>query len=110
MMSPEAMRKWIADLRSGEYQQMHGNWVNDKKNPTAFCCLSVALHTSGQLTIALADAMMFGRVATMLGLEYADAIDLCGLNDGKMMNFSEIADHIERVLLPKAERFALTIQ
>lgn len=39
-MNPEIKAKWIAALRSGDYEQAKGS-LRDFNNPNAFCCLGV---------------------------------------------------------------------
>lgn len=96
-MDANLKAKWIAALRSGEYQQGAGLLFNEDER--AYCCLGVLCAVSG-LAINADDDCVVGdegrddgcyfTIEAMVG----DYKPLARLNDsGK--SFAEIADYIE---------------
>ncbi len=118
-MNPEVKAKWIAALRSGEYQQASGQLCSG----TGFCCLGVLSElyiqetgkgrwVAGQPYVQFADASGFREAtelpsAVMLWADIETAapfvytpdgtVDLIKENDDGTP-FSEIADVIEAYL------------
>jgi len=117
-MNSELKTKWLAALRSGEYEQGTGQLMTrDKK----YCCLGVLAHVAGDLKIA-DDKIEGGRgsadtqrgegyltVAGELsdccelpdeylekyGLSRTTADELINMNDGGRYAFTTIADWVE---------------
>jgi hypothetical protein len=101
-LDPEFKAKWVAALRSGEYQQCTGKLRSDQ----GFCCLGVALdlidHAEWESQhwrdIYLKD---IGPTAPVIGIQRDTAYSLAEMNDGESCekrSFSEIADYIEKYL------------
>jgi len=40
-MTPEVKEKWLAALRSGEYEQARNDFMATKDGKTRYCCLAV---------------------------------------------------------------------
>jgi len=118
-MSKEVIKNWVATLRSGEYRQgkeylRHIDLVGNEK-PDCFCCLGVlcdmydsqAWGVSRFATVYSYDgdpnnspAMDIPpqSVLDWAGIDDDDATVLAGMND-EGMDFSDIADYIERTHL-----------
>ena len=116
-MNPDVKTKWVAALRSGEFEQGR-NRLNDGGN---FCCLGVLCElavaegvivkeprhlASGQETaVVLYDGRSTQpsvKVMDWAGLTQADPevgrTTLMGMNDEAMAPFTEIADAIDEYL------------
>lgn len=104
---PEAIDKWIAALRGGEYVQGKSRLQHNSK----FCCLGVFCEVIGVPTkgkrpdgAVLYDFGYLVLEATLsLDVERLYKIDvntLISLNDAKGASFSEIADYIEQNIKP----------
>ena len=112
-MTPELKARWVAALRSGEYEQGGGALRRSRpQRPDEFCCLGVLCDLVksdlGLAWVPLADSVIYKfddrsgslspAVADRLGLE-EDIIDrLIEYNDGDRLPFTAIADFIERTL------------
>jgi hypothetical protein len=116
MMNPELKAKWVAALRSGEYQQcsdaMHVSDEHDDDAKGYHCCLGVLRHLTtgtndiGEVTIADDDPYTMPTIAERKawGLTYRDVSVLAAKNDGgrdvvgvvhKRKTFAGIATYIE---------------
>lgn len=98
-MKPEIKTKWIAALRSGEYQQVQQDLHNDE----GYCCLGVLQSVLAQELIELPadDGDSFLKVEPCLeltGLTFTDQKTLWRMNDDDEKSFDEIADYIEQNL------------
>ncbi|OFA33311.1 hypothetical protein BAE46_00955 [Glaciecola punicea] len=113
---PEPIRLWIADLRSGEYQQSTGNLENNE----GFCCLGVGCKTAQKNGIkiyayedkleskgkiigfslrkqksALKWLNLQNPFGEFRGSSFKSCDTLIDLNDEENYSFNEIADFIE---------------
>ena len=110
-MKKELKEKWVAALRSGNYQQ--GRYALKRTNNT-YCCLGVLCEVGGetfefQPPSELIDyptacqlkrfpyqtAYLPSQLYTEFGLDKQITRELIALNDDKGLTFSEIADYIE---------------
>jgi hypothetical protein len=123
MMNQEYKEKWVAALRSGDYEQCKGRLRTDKDDATkAYCCLGVLSDvvakenpkyiwqnnvvmtpTGSYGSTALAKHMaVYLNMDTDPLVEYLAAPDnrasLSALNDTYNLNFNQIADIIEAQL------------
>ncbi len=92
-MDPELKAKWIAALRSGEYEQTTGQLHSG----IGYCCLGVLHHV---ITGSVPDAGWGGRLCSMPEeiepLRNAGHIrTLTNLNDEALLTFPQLADWIE---------------
>lgn len=112
-MNQEVKKKWIEDLRSGEYEQGHGS-LNQKNK--YFCCLGVLCDIHSKETGTpwvdggYGDLYKYMESGGILPREVRDWAGLssynpvvCGrtlssLNDRDLAPFEEIADLIEEYL------------
>lgn len=121
-MNPEIKEKWVAALRSGEYEQANGTLhkieQKDGKEVHSYCCLGVLCE------LAVADGVVepkrhLGRDVGGYGpnaevwflpipvrewagmdsgdpeVEYGEYVNLSSLNDVNKLSFTEIADVID---------------
>jgi hypothetical protein len=99
-----AMKKWIAALRSGEYEQTGAQL----QSPKGFCCLGVACEVLIPRELQnvfggrLLGSMPSSQKASPKWLQLINSetmkitgIDLVTLNDSRLANFNEIADLLE---------------
>jgi hypothetical protein len=108
-MKPEHKIKWIADLRSGEYQQGKGLLCSMYNNIKKYCCLGVLLE--GTLNIKpIPTAMndlnhiifryddschsLSNKFQQAIQLDFHDISILTNMND-QDITFNQIADYIE---------------
>jgi hypothetical protein len=105
----ETLEKWIAALRSGKYKQTSGELERRGK----YCCLGVlcdVVDPSGwhcgnyrydgeELQCSLPTKLRLG-----VGIQTRQETQLIELNDDKGESFVEIADWIEKHILPRAKR------
>lgn len=92
-MKADLKQKWLAALRSGDYQQGQGELLDVSDN--AFCCLGVLCSVAG---IERKDISLWATIeglgrADLVGYEYTDT--LMEMNDDEGKSFAEIADWIE---------------
>lgn len=92
----ENRAKWVAALRSGEYEQGRGRLCRDGK----YCCIGVLCHLAGMEFKSRSLPPFECGVNHWCGLSdlagsMADGRELWEINDIDRMNFSEIADLIE---------------
>ena len=93
----ERLQKWIDALRSGEYQQAHGQFHAGDGH----CCLGVA-ELCAKMRRRKGDiADDYNRLALFydLGID-TECSKLWHMNDVHHASFSEIADYIEQNLMP----------
>jgi hypothetical protein len=94
MMDQKIKKKWIEALRSGEYEQTHGQLSHDNK----FCCLGVLMCVQGIHNFR-PHALLPPR-ELLCGLNIDDVETLTALNDGQNLHgrhtFKQIADYLER--------------
>lgn len=96
-MDPELKAKWIAALRSGEYQQHRDGLTNyeGRRNgePASYCCLGVLC------VVGRGKDDMDYRHVNEMGLDEMTVSHLTMRNDGRggqhPHSFAEIADYIE---------------
>jgi hypothetical protein len=98
---------WIAALRSGKYKQAH-HWL---RKGDSFCCLGVAcdlinptewVRACGMYRLANDSATMLPfDIKRAFGLDGFDESRLVAMNDGERSTFAEIADYIEKTILPR---------
>jgi hypothetical protein len=89
-------QRWVAALRSGEYEQGKNELHRDDK----FCCLGVACVVAGYTSDQLLTEFIpkdFDKVPVILVDEGDIPTDLANMND-RGQPFSEIADYIEQNL------------
>jgi hypothetical protein len=119
VLDKDFKEKWVAALRSGEYQQAHGTLFNG----TGYCCLGVACIVLGAKFVESTDSIQFGtgslkwrpmldgvdigrlsesilvkEVADKVGLTYDNQYKLWHMNDRDRLSLSQIADYIEPAL------------
>lgn len=118
-LDPEFKAKWVAALRSGEYQQETKVLCNGKKDEPKYCCLGVAGAISGiscdtmahlQIVIpTIAKKKAFTTYPSQLVVRRGNSLpkELARMNDGvnlpghslsKQYTFLEIADWVEEHL------------
>lgn len=97
-MDAELKRKWVAALRSGEYEQ--GQFALE--NAGRFCCLGVLCKVQGWPTVQMGDDSAGSRIDSALYNPIHDAVGDTGVvrglaekNDDDDLSFTEIADYIE---------------
>jgi hypothetical protein len=102
----EFLRKWSADLRSGNYKQHRGCLVSDKND--AYCCIGVAEfftceksdETATSSCVLRVPPHKFGNAWTLSSLsnqflhEFPSFIDM---NDSLNLTFPQIADVIDYI-------------
>ena len=119
MMNPELKTKWLAALRSGEYQQARAALIKfDDENQPSYCCLGLLEVIAGDCPMPLdklgdyTDELGYSpavedsnfdfshpEYGSERGLSIEIRDQLAQLNDGvndvKPLTFAELADHIE---------------
>lgn len=98
-MNPEIKAKWLAALRSGEYQQGRGCLRRGSKEFPQFCCLGVlAVIQNGVFD----GSDFFLNSNFSAGLTREEQVTLADMNDGASQyydsgqrSFSQIADYVE---------------
>lgn len=91
-MDAEVKVKWLAALRSGNYEQARGKLKIDK----AYCCLGVLAHVQKSRVGTLPQAdVLPDRLSA--GLTKEAQRELAHRNDAGS-SFAEIADYIEKTL------------
>lgn len=112
---PELKAKWVAALRSGEYQQVRGMLKGISGDTPAFCCLGVlcdvlkpdgwsgtdvygAYEHSFNDGKSVQDTYPNRSVMKDLGIYPSAAKDLAKMNDDDHADFNKIADYIEKTL------------
>lgn len=93
-MTPDFKKQWAAALRSGEYEQHRGGWVDNFHTPTQFCCLSVALTEAGKFEEWAVSRTVAGA-SEFLKIDYKAVVKLMNMNDKEWCSFNEIADWID---------------
>ena len=86
-MDQKLKAKWIAALRSGEFEQEFCSTGFGKK-----CCV---IGVGGVIAGLEVERSGTSRCATALGLTQDEVNDLTNLNDNDRMPFPELADYIE---------------
>lgn len=97
LLSKDQIRQWIADLRSGEFAQAREVLYReaDTAYDEGYCCLGVLAKRLGTLKRVKDDVVLHKNI---LGRES----ELITLNDEKRFSFPQIADWIEKEILPSA--------
>jgi hypothetical protein len=104
-MNKELLKRWVAALRSGEYQQCTGALTTTKDGPgtpiIGYCCLGVlqAIEPSIEPDSGKLDSHDMRRV---IG-GHIDQYTLVAMNDPMGKTFPEIADYIEKKYLNNEE-------
>lgn len=97
MLDKEFKEKWIAALRSGEYQQGIGELCNSDNK---YCCLGVAAHLCGVTGHDLSSEWISHELAYKFNIPHilvgwiGEAESLALMND-EGLSFIQIADYIE---------------
>lgn len=97
---------WIAALRSGAYVQGHGELRRETSEGTKFCCLGVLNDLSEQksaghgLLYIFEDPDDLQSTQPFLMLDNDVQTELYKLNDNERFTFEQIADYIEKHILP----------
>lgn len=91
-MTPELKAKWIAALRSGEYQQGRGRLRTDDNR---FCCLGVLCAVTGREFIEADSTTGYQQLIEATELPYRVSNKCIDMNDISRCSFMEIADYIE---------------
>jgi len=89
MINQAKRDKWIADLRSGEYQQWRKTVCNEDQ--TAFCCLGV-LAVTNQMSISNGTPESHHFKDVLYPGEYNHCLIM---NDHEGKSFNQIADFLE---------------
>jgi hypothetical protein len=121
----QVYKMWLKALRSGEYKRTKGQLrkTNHSGEVTGFCCLGVlqdlATKDGGDKwhchrdsntnwyglnpvgTVREDEATPKQSILDFMGLDQDMVERLIDLNDTKERSFKEIADHIEKRILPK---------
>ena len=101
-MNKEALQTWVAALRSGEYKQ--AQWMLHDKVKDSYCCIGVGnkLFNGG-----IYDGESYARTYAALGFTQNNCTEygskLITMNDNQGKSFAEIADWVEKTLIPLAE-------
>lgn len=107
MLNRKQCEDWIGALRSGRYKQTAGTLRNDE----GFCCLGVLacrqfgnqkVRRSGLGTIRDLEATMGHKKKDFL-LTNKQESTLITMNDDNHSSFNEIADYIEKKILPRTK-------
>lgn len=100
-MDAELKAKWIAALRSGEYEQARYKLAD---SAGGFCCLGVLcvvaempISPDGERVDTAPEGDSYGPINSLIGTEHQSE-ELTRLNDSGRESFSEIADYIEKNL------------
>lgn len=91
-MNPELKAKWVAALRSGEFEQEREYAGKGKK----LCCIGVGGYVAGVRPIPT--VVGTHECAAALGLSQDAQVHLVRMNDLDGQSFFEIADWIEKNL------------
>lgn len=102
-MAPELKAKWVAALRSGQYEQTQ----RTLKDLRGYCCLGVLCAVTNPN--GWSDGEWFyekdGSESELpktfrkaIGMSYSQEEELIRLNDEEQVDFTVIADHIEKSL------------
>jgi hypothetical protein len=96
-MNSELKQKWIAALRSGNYEQADHRLRRVRHGNVSYCCLGVLLCVSGRYRVFGNDENeYYGFINAELG--DATRSQLAGMNDYQGRTFAEIADYIEQTI------------
>lgn len=90
-MDKERKAKWVAALRSGEYEQ--GSGILHDKDTNKYCCLGV-LHVVAGVPLSQIEGKAFGQSCSLLGSDVNDLM-FVKMNDSERLSFAQIADYIE---------------
>jgi hypothetical protein len=98
-MTPETKAAWIAELRSGRYEQARNSYADGDGK----CCLTVLAVTQrpDKFYTTEMQLMVGDRPATdydlidEFGLTWTQVAEAITMNDGEMLNFERIADRVE---------------
>jgi hypothetical protein len=107
MITKQQCIEWIAALRSGEYEQGSYALKRENKGKSSYCCLGVAQKLfdikSSNNTLLYIQTHENGQVLYIYPFLSRDIQGvLARMNDHKY-SFAEIADHIEKEILPTLE-------
>ena len=109
-MNKEIKAKWVAALRSGDYKQAKNQLRKTEDGHDSFCCLGVLCDVInpdgwddgnrflGNMSLLPPDAMRIAGIDTLYVVHEHDRPHLTELNDGRGLNFNQIADLIEEQL------------
>lgn len=115
----QALKLWVKALRSGEYKQtrktLKGRPTFGDRTGTGFCCLGVVCDLAAKDGGAQWEPSPYGvgkkfymgedgnlprAIGDFLGIQ-PWVSELVDLNDDKKASFKEIADYIEKNIIPK---------
>lgn len=106
-MNPEYKERWIAALRSGEFQQGSLYLLAEDRGNKTYCCLGVAAHlfgdeygiqrkeTCGITWFDTVFSCLPDKLSNALGLNGEVQATLSRMNDSGKFSFNQIADWIE---------------
>lgn len=101
-MDKDIKQKWVAALRSGEYEQLREELCSTL-SPKCFCCIGVLALLNDIVSIdgkILDESKVFcgelqPNALAIFGLPFREQENLIHMNDIEEKSFSEIADYIE---------------
>lgn len=103
MQKTDLLERWVATLRSGEYEQTTGQLCRiDDDGKRTYCCLGVLAAIAGDMQYDIDRGTAGGSFLSLgvdiraeYGLTQGDCRDLASWNDEEGLTFNEIADKIE---------------
>lgn len=93
--------RWVAALRSGEYEQGYGALVTPRPGGKQYCCLGVLCQVAGVAATGhtlLHDFDQGTELMQEIGMSFEFEQTLSHMNDGQQRSFDEIANYIEENL------------
>lgn len=100
-MDLDVKKRWVEDLRSGQYQQGFGSLcqVSTTTGAVTFCCLGVLARSCGCSERSLYSTTILPQfVKDESRISTGTISELISLNDHRNRSFSAIADWIEEHL------------
>lgn len=98
-MKKNIKKKWLAALKSGEYEQGQGTLVRIEESGKRYCCLGVLCHLWAKekhKKMPQYDAMPPDNVLDWAGLNEKDAICLAHVNDSNDIDqFKKVIEEIK---------------
>ena len=105
-MKRELKEAWVNNLRSGQYDQIHGQL----RACGGYCCLGVLCETGIELGLPIkaeefrngakdynnCDSELDGCLLEILDMDEDDAEECMEMNDNRGYSFEQIADWIEK--------------
>ena len=96
-MTPTEAATWSAALRSGEFKQFRGNYMDDYDRPTEFCCLTVGAIVLGHFDLEDTTRRHIGITSCVgkLKINGGGMGQFIHMNDTQGKTFEQIADYID---------------